>query len=189
MPKSKKGRLSGAARKELNERRSADAVSGRADGILFARVAKLTGAGHVRVLIDTKHGPKEIQARIPNVLGRRGSTPITSKDVVSLFVGPDFDPDAPISKGDHFDITAILTQRQAYQLAKSGEIPEWMTHDISDEKKVSVAGESGGFEFDYSGVKEGADEEDSDSESETDGAPKGFQRKAPVDDEIDVDAI
>jgi hypothetical protein len=191
MPRSKKGRLTGAARKEINERRAADAVSGRADGVIFARVHKLTGSGHVRVLINCKHGSKEIPARIPNIFGRRGATPITSKDIVGIYVGPDFDADAADAAAGHFDITAILTHRQAYKLSQAGEIPSWMLADIGgdDDKAKAVAGAAeGGFEFDYG---ERAEESDSETDSEKEGTA-GFTRKGhllAVAEEVDVDAI
>ena len=184
MPRSKKGRISGSARKVINERRATDAVAGRAEGVVFARITKIIGAGHVKVAIDSKHGPKEIIVRIPNLLGRRGATPLNTSSVVSVFVGKDFNPDEPVSSSDHFDITAILTQKQAYGLQKDGLIPSWMAQDI-DTATTTDAG-AGGFEFDYS---EKAGEDDS-SESET--TVPAFSRKIArdaADADVDVDEI
>lgn len=188
MPRSKKGRLSGSMRKELNERRAADAVSGRADGIMFARVHKMTGSGHILVLVPSKQGNRELKARIPNILGRRGSTPITTKDIVSIYVGPDFDINTDLSSNDHFDVTSILTHRQAYKLSEEGHIPKWMLVDASaDGAKDSVAEAAGGFEFDYSTSK--VDEEDEKSDEED----SGFRRKpvagSGAQEELDVDEI
>ena len=190
MPRSKKGRISGAARKELNARRAGDAVSGRADGITFARVTKMTGSGHCRVAVQGKFGPKELHARIPNVLGRRGATPITTKDVVSIYVGPDFNPNEdPIGSTAHFDITSILTQKQAYVLMKAGEIPEWMTHDANPDAGSGTAADTGGFEFDHGDAA--ADVEDDESDTSSDGI--GFRRKPAVtstaDADLDIDEI
>jgi len=198
MGHSKKGRLSGGARKELNEKRASEAINGAAEGVTFARVSRMVGAGHVRVLIPCRGGSKEVLARIPNLLARRGSTPITTKDVVAIFVGPDYDPNAPHSGNtEHFDITAILTSKQVYRLIKDGVIPAWMQDAEAEggEKATGVAAD-GGFEFDYSGAKPEADES-SESESEAAAAPLGFQRKgvgrapakADSEDEVDIDNI
>lgn len=186
MARSKKGRMSGGARKELNERRSAQAVSGKAEGLAFGRVTKMLGSGHVTVSLNGKHGPKDIIARIPNVLGRRGATPITTRDVVTIYVGTEFDVNETIKASDMFEITAVLSQKQAYVLSKDGIIPSWMLCE-EGEKAAAAEGEAGGFEFDYDEAKEG----------ETDDRP-GFSRKAAreavdaksdSDDDIDVDDI
>jgi hypothetical protein len=192
MPRSKKGRLSGSARKELNMRRADDAVRGRVDGIAFGRVTKIVGAGHVVVAIDSSHGPKELRARIPNILARKGATPITTRDVVAIFVGTEFNPDDTFTSSDHFDINAVLTNKQVYELQKDGVIPPWMSTESAD---VSAASKDDvvGYEFDYSAVKE----EDSDSEKEEDvvggagGASAVFSRKGAIheSDDVDIDAI
>lgn len=201
MGRSKKGRLSGGARKELNEKRASEAINGGTEGIMFARVSRMVGAGHVRVLIPCRGGSKEVLARIPNLLARRGSTPITTKDVVAIFVGPEYDPTEPHSGNtEHFDITAILNSKQVYRLIKDGAIPAWMQDAEAEagEKAGGVAAD-GGFEFDYSGAKP-AEEEESESDSESTGAAAApaFQRKgigrAPAkgagsDDEVDIDNI
>jgi hypothetical protein len=211
MPRSKKGRLSGSARKEINERRAGDIVGdvitayrrhaadpskplvlGDAAEIAFARITKMTGANHVRVAVDTRHGPKELIARIPNVYARRGSTPITTRDVVTIYVGEDFDAntvDASAS-GVHFDITSVLSHAQMQQLKNCGAIPEWMARD----EGAAQAGKGAelGFEFDYGGIKE---EGESDSDDSEPAAPSGFSRKTArmavhaEDDGVDVDAI
>lgn len=183
MPGSKKGRISGGARKEINKRRAADAVKGDIDGIVFGRVTKMLGANHVTVSIHTSHAPKELRARIPNLFARRGATPITTRDVVAIEVGPDFDVDEVVIRpGDLFDIKAILTPKQAYQLHKEGEIPSWMVEsmDKSDMKDTEDQ-----FEFDYSEVKE---EDESDSDSSIQKTTTGG-RKAIEDDDLDIDNI
>ena len=157
MPRSKKGRISGTKRQELNAQRAAAAINGKTDGVTFARVTKMVGQGHVTVAIPYKHGIKELPARIPNVLGRRGATPITVKDLVAIYVGEGYDPDAPATSGEHFDIVAVLTQKQSYQLKKDGIIPDWMTNDIDGDKPVEGSAADGGFEF--------AHESDEDEES------------------------
>jgi len=116
MPRSKKGRVSGTERQAINSKRAVAAINGTSEGVIFARVTKMLGQGHISVAIPYKHGIKELNARIPNILGRRGATPITVKDVVAIFVGEDYDPDASAVAGEHFDVVAILTSKQAGKL-------------------------------------------------------------------------
>lgn len=192
MPRSKKGRISGTKRQELNSQRASAAINGKTDGVTFARVTKMVGQGHVTVAIPYKHGIKELHARIPNVLGRRGATPITAKDVVAIYVGEGYNPDAPAATGEHFDIVAILTPKQAYQLKKDGIIPDWMTNDIDADKVTSTKDTDGGFEF--------AHESDSDSDDEKSasdeelraklGANRLAHREVPAaDNELNIDDI
>jgi len=195
MPKSKKGRISGTKRQEINEQRAAAAISGRLDGIAFARVTKMLGQAHVKVAIEYKHGMKELNARIPNVLGRRGATPITTNDIVAIEVGIGYDPDTPSSPGEHFDIKTILTKKQAYKLKEDGLIPDWMVNDIDGDKSADP--KDGGFEFDYNETK--GDDDESDDEEEEDaalreklGAKRITARDTKYDDntdEINIDEI
>ena len=164
MAKSKKGRLSGAARKEINRKASADAVEGRASGIAFARVIRMIGENHIRVAVASEHGYKEFMARIPNKFGKKGSTPLTINNVVSIYVGDDFDPDEVLPGKVHFDVTCILDDKQAYQLVKDGTIPAWMMkspEDIANGVTKSTENEGEAFEFDY--LVDGKTEENQDN--------------------------
>lgn len=208
MPRSKKGRLSGAQRQELNTKRAAAAVAGTAEGLAFGRVTKMLGAGHVSVAISSTHGPKTILARIPNVLSRKGATPITTRDVVTIYVGPGFNPDGLIRMADKFEITSVITSKQAYTLSKEGTIPPWMLAADGEEPHAAGAATNGagGFEFDYAAVKEEGDEDTGDEDDKDDegtsssegpatlkATTPAFSRKAArdaVDEEtLDVDAI
>jgi hypothetical protein len=129
MPK----KISGAKRKELNEKRAIAAVSGHAEGILFGRVIKLLGNGQVHIVIHTNRlGPKTLLVRLPRVFGKRGSTPLSTSNIVSVFVGKEFNPDKDLTSGDAvvtnylFDITSILDDKSAQRLVTDGIIPEWM---------------------------------------------------------------
>jgi len=165
MPRaSKKGRISGTARKEINTRRAAAATGGKTEGIAFGRVIKLLGFAQVVVGIQCKAGVKEIHARIPNILSRKGATPITSRDVVTVYVGVDFNPDELIRPSDKFDIDSVLTHKQAYSLVKEGIIPGWMIVDSEGDLGAKV-GEPG-FEFDHSNTGEGSDDIDGSSDDE-----------------------
>jgi|UniRef100_A0A6C0LM50 hypothetical protein len=191
MPRSKKGRISGTKRQELNSQRAAAAINGKTDGVTFARVTKMVGQGKVTVAIPYKHGIKELHARIPNVLGRRGATPITVKDVVAIYVGEGYDPDAPAATGEHFDIVAILTQKQAYSLKKDGIIPDWMTNDIDGDNPAEGTVGDGGFEFAHE-----SDEEEDEEKSASDedlraklGANRLAHREPVAEGEINIDDI
>ena len=173
MPRSKKGRLAGGARKEINETRASEAVSiafmSEAErtrkkeivDFVFGRVTKLTGANHIRVAVPARKGSKEIPARIPNIFARRGATPITTRSVVTVYVGPEYDPDdRSVTGTEHFDVTSILTDRQVADLKKAGLIPEWMTTtDASDAAAGKV--EEDGFVWATAedDVKEAAEED------------------------------
>ena len=95
MPRSKKGRLAGGARKEINETRASEAVAvsfmtekertekHKVLDFTFGRVTKLTGANHARVAIATKRGKREVLVRIPNIFARRGAT-LANGDIARL---------------------------------------------------------------------------------------------------------
>jgi len=191
MPHSKKGRLAGGARKEINESRASDAVTiafmseaerarkGKTLDFVFGRVTKMTGANHVRVAIAARKGTREIAARIPNIFARRGATPICTRTIVTIYTGVDFDPDkrSECTAVEHYDITSILTDRQVADLKKAGLIPDWMTtSDVEDSKAGKV--DEVGFEW-YTGEEEEKKAEKTDDGAAAAGA--GFSRKGARD--------
>ncbi len=142
MARSKKGRLSGIKRQEVLANRNAKILSGEVRDIAFARVRKHLGSGRVLAAIDTKHGPREIQAQIPNVFGRKGSTPINSTTVVTIIVGEEFDPDTDITSSSHFKVESILSDDQARTLSRKGLVPDWMLIiDPADAATAAAAAE------------------------------------------------
>jgi len=181
MPKSKKGRLSGATRKELNQRASSDAVDGKIPGLVFARVTRMLGMNHIRVAIACSTGYKEIMARIPNKLGKKGSTPLTTNNVVSVFAGIDFNPNDKLSGTEHFDVHSILDDKEAYQLFKEKRIPGWMLkspEEVQSGVTKSSENEEDGFEFDYH--KEAMIQE-SDEDEEASNGPLPAKKKSDKD--------
>ena len=188
MPRSKKGRLSGDARKEINATRIADMFKLLADiqkgrkkateiDFTFARVVKALGANHVRVAIDGKHGPFEIIARIPNIYSRRGATPVTTRSVVTIYTGTDFNPKTYEPKSsDQFDITAIFSLKDTQKLRDAGHLPEWMLREAD---AIHIEGAiSEGYEFDYSGgVAEEDQDEDEDDEDDDDDSDEDDEAK------------
>lgn len=166
-----KGKLSGAARKEINQRRAAEIAKGKSDDTEFGRVTKLLGHNHVLVAIPTKTASKEIRVRITNLFTKKGATPITTRDIVAVFVGKDFDPE-DIKPSDQFDMTAILTAKQAHQLVKSGDIPRWMTiDDVSSGNAHKTDADLLGWEF-------GDESECEEDESKDDDTKIGYLSKA-----------
>ena len=175
MPK----KISGTKRKEINEMRAADAVAGKTEGILFARVVKLLGNGQVHVTIATETiGPKTLLVRLPRLLHKRGATPLCNTSIVSIFVGKDFNPDIDLKPGEAivseymFDITSILEEKIAQKLAKDGVIPEWMVKSGTVETTELVKDE--GFVFEVE-----SEEEEEEEEGESSSNSAAASTKAP----------
>jgi hypothetical protein len=169
-------KISGTKRKEINEMRAADAVAGRTEGLLFGRVVKLLGNGQVHVTIATETiGPKTLLVRLPRLLSKRGSTPLCSTSIVSIFVGTEFDPDVELKPGEGivndymFDITSILEEKTAQKLVKDGVIPDWMVKSGTVETAELVKDE--GFVFEAELEEEEEEETASNSAAASTKAP------------------
>ncbi len=149
---SKKGRLTGGQRKEINDRIVHEVMDETSEEIQFARVIKHLGAGNLRVILANK---REGIARIRNILSRRGSTPIVTDDIV-IITGRDFESNA--DEKLRFDVLAVMKRSDAAKMEKAGRIPAWMllAGDRQDEDEGDI--------FDYSERVEEADEEDIDIE-------------------------
>jgi len=178
-----KGRVTGSKRKEINENRSSKILETESKEHTFARVVKHLGMGRVSAVVAGRSGgPTNIVVQIPKVFGRKGSTPITSSSVVTIYVGLGFNPEKDYVEGTHFQVTSILTEKQAYDLKEEGRIPSWM---LSVEKTAEEAAATGdaGFEFTHGDEEEEEEEEDEDEES-TSGEEVNtlhFNRKAARD--------
>ena len=150
--------------------RAADAVAGRTEGLLFARVVKLLGNGQVHVTIATETiGPKTLLVRLPRLLQKRGSTPLCSTSIVSIFVGIEFNPDIDLKPGEGivteymFDITSIIEEKIAQKLVKDGVIPDWMVKSGTTETTELVKDE--GFVFEATSDDEEEKEEEDEAPS------------------------
>ncbi len=183
MAGSKKGRISGAARKELNAQRGGTVVTAHLSkkgdvDTAIARVTKHVGINHVRVMLPGGRTPLELTARIPNIFTRKGATPITTRSIVAIFVGKEFDAETYTpSKGDMFDIVAILESKDISSLSRAGLVPDWMTRveeATADAAARSAAGETLGYVMEDDDEDEGAEE----STGAGGGAAAGFRRGA-----------
>ena len=149
----KKGRLNGNACKELNTNASSKAVErtilGTNEDTVFGRVTRMLGFGHMRVLVQGSAGTRELSVRIPKgKFGKRGATPITTNSVVSIFVGKDFDASAKVYGAEHFDVTAIMDDRQVRDLVSRRCLPSWMLKSVDEiTSGVPTTTEEEGFEW------------------------------------------
>jgi translation initiation factor IF-1 len=132
---SKKGRLTGGQRKEMNQRVVSAVLDDASEEILFGRVLRHLGQGHILVMLDDK---REGIAKIRTALSRRGSTPIVTDDIVILSCR-DFETKA--GEKPRFDVLGIMTRAEASKLEKAGRIPSWFLQSAD-------------------GIERGAEEED-----------------------------
>ena len=188
-----KGRVTGAKRKELNENRSIKILETESKEHAFARVIKHLGSGRISAMVAGPRGtPTQIIVQIPLLFGRKGVTPITSSSVVTIYVGLGFNPETDYDPKTHFQVTSILTEKQAYELKEEGRIPAWMT--TVDKAAEDAATKEEAFEFDRLGtaVKEEdkeEEEEDEEGSSEEESNKIMFSRKAAKDASMEGDAF
>lgn len=120
----KKGRITGSQRKEINNSTVAAAMDGEMEDVQFARVLKHLGSAHVRIILQNS---KEGIAKIRTVLTKRGSTPISTGDIV-IVSGREFETRVKESKEDgvdRYDLLGVLNRSQASKMEKAGRIPGW----------------------------------------------------------------
>lgn len=151
---SKKGRLTGGQRKELNQRVVSTVISDPTEEVVFGRVLRHLGQGHVRIILTDK---REGIAKIRTALARRGSTPIVSDDIVILS-GRDFETMA--DSKPRFDLLGVMTRAEATKLEKAGRIPSWFLQSAEGIEKGTSHEEED--LFDYSESKEVEEDEDVD---------------------------
>ena len=179
---SKKGRLSGEARKEVNKTRADKVALGKAEGEQVGRVIRHLGMGRLEVMLDLDGRRETIQARIPKVFGRKGTTPITTSSIVSIFVGNEFDPKKDSLVGSKLEVTSILSDIQIQTMKDSGDLPTWMLvrDPASATALVTAPDAEETYEFDYTIEEKEAEEEAEKVEKEV-----IVSRKTHVDFDID----
>ena len=148
---SKKGRITGGQRKEINHRTVEAALNDEIEGAIFGRVVRHLGDGHVEVILENQ---RLGNAKIRNVLAKRGSTPIAAEDIVILSAR-DFETLA--AERQRYDLLGVMTRAEAARLEKAGRIPSWFIN-AADLSTLSKKDESEDL-FDYSETKESVDED------------------------------
>jgi hypothetical protein len=179
MPSSKKGRLSGAARKEINARTVDSAI--KSEDVIFGRMNKHFGNGRVEVfIVDERGAKKSVQAHIRRVLTKRGATPITLNDVVGL-TPREYESRIGESDKTNYDLICVLDRKSASTLEKEGKIPKWMMA-IADNKGDDSKNLGDLFEFDYG-------EEEKKDDGKTKGGAGTESDSDSSEGEIDIDKI
>ena len=185
-----KGRVTGAKRQELNENRSSKILDTESKEHSFARVVKHLGMGRVSAMVAGPRGAATpIVVQIPKLFGRKGATPITSSSVVTIYVGLGFNPETDYDPKTHFQVTSILTEKQAYELKEEGRIPAWMT--TVDKAAEEAGAKEEAFEFDRLGTatEEGDEDEEEESKSGEETNTIYFSRKAAKDAAMEGEAF
>lgn len=154
---SKKGRLTGGQRKEMNQRVVNAVLEEASDEILFGRVLRHLGQGHIQIILDDK---REGIAKIRTALSRRGSTPIVADDIV-IMSRRDFE--TKVGEKPRFDVLGIMTRAEASKLEKAGRIPPWFLQSAEGMERGAAAADED--VFDYSEAREAVD---SDSDIDVD---------------------
>lgn len=147
---SKKGRLTGGQRKEMNQRVVNSVLEDTSEDILFGRVLRHLGQGNILIVLDNK---REGIAKIRTALSRRGSTPIVADDVVILSCR-DFETKA--GEKPRFDVLGIMTRTEASKLEKAGRIPSWFLQSAEGLERGTTEEDV----FDFSEVHEASDSDD-----------------------------
>lgn len=183
-----KGRVTGAKRQELNENRSSKILETESKEHSFARVVKHLGMGRVSAMVAGPRGAATpIVVQIPKLFGRKGATPITSSSVVTIYVGLGFNPETDYDPKTHFQVTSILTEKQAYELKEEGRIPAWMT--TVDKAAEEAGAKEEAFEFDRLGTATEEGDEEEESKSDEEANTIYFSRKAAKDASMEGDAF
>ena len=146
---SKKGRLTGSQRKELNQRAVQSVMDEDVDGVEFGRVLKHLGNAHVQIILSNK---KQGIAKIRTALSRRGSTPIVTDDIV-IVSGRDFEKPGEIPR---YDLLGVLSRSEASKMERECRIPSWM---LAIQSSDAIQHVEEGELFDYTNHAEVADED------------------------------
>jgi translation initiation factor IF-1 len=142
-----KNQSSKSYRSDANRRTVESSMNG---GIECAIYAKITGKlGDNRMKIYYQQGSRGYEgiAKIRGLLRRKGQVPIQTNDIV-IITPREFERGEDAKK--HFDLIGVLTSKQACDLKKRKEIPDYFMNDVgtnsSDFQKKEVVD---AFDFDY----------------------------------------
>jgi len=130
-----------------NQRRVNLAISGDMDGFVYAKVLAKLGDARMRIYYEENDKGNEAIGKICNLLRKRGQVPIGTNDIV-MASPREFEKD-----GKKFDIIGVLSPKDAADLKKRKEIPDYFLNDVAS-SEFSKKEEVEGFDFDYDDGKE-----------------------------------
>jgi len=140
--KSSKNASSKNYRMAGNQRTVSLALSGDMDGILYAKVLTKLGDARMRIYYEEDNKGHEGIGRIRGLLRKRGQVPIGTNDIV-VVSGREFE-----SGKNNFDIIAVLSPKDAAELKKRKEIPDYFLNN-AESSEFTKKEKGDGFEFDY----------------------------------------
>jgi translation initiation factor IF-1 len=155
--KSYKNSSSKNYRVEANKRTVSLALSGNLTNTIYAKVLAKMGDARMRIYYEEDKRNYEGIGKIRGLLRKRGQVPIQVNDVV--IVSPREFESSGINSKKNFDIIAVLSSKEANELKKRKEIPDYYLNDFNSNNLENI-------EFDYSG-KEFNESKDSDNEDKT----------------------
>jgi len=126
-------------------RRAVDAVmAGEVELAAYAKITSKLGDGRMQIYYMQGNRGSVGIGKIRGVLRRKGQVPIQTNDIV-IVTPREFESGKDACK--HFDIIGVITSKQASELKKRGEIPDYFLGDATscDMSKK----EKDGFDFDY----------------------------------------
>jgi initiation factor 1A len=145
--KSSKNAMSKNYRAAGNQRTVSLALSGDMDGIIYAKVLTRLGDARMRIYYEEDNKGHEGIGRIRGLLRKRGQVPIGTNDIV-IVSGRDFE-----SGKNNFDIIAVLSPKDAADLKKRKEIPDYFLNN-AESSEFSNKEKEEAFDFDYDDDKE-----------------------------------
>jgi initiation factor 1A len=130
-------------RVEANRRAVEATMAGEVELAIYAKITSKLGEGRMKIYFEEGKRGYEGIGKIRGVLRRKGQVPIQTNDIV-IVTPREFESSKDAKK--HFDIIGVITSKQASDLKKRGEIPDYFLADATADmaKKQADA-----FDFDY----------------------------------------
>jgi len=124
-------------------------MAGEVELATYAKITSKLGDGRMKIYFEQGKRGYEGIGKIRGVLRRKGQVPIQTNDIV-IVTPREFESGKDINK--HFDIIGVITSKQASELKKKGEIPDYFLGDAtaSDMSKK----QTDAFDFDYTADEE-----------------------------------
>ena len=139
-------------RVEANRRAVEAVMAGEVELATYAKITSKLGDGRMKIYFEEGKRGYEGIGKIRGVLRKKGQVPIQTSDIV-IVTPREFESGKDNHK--HFDIIVVITSKQASELNKRGESPDYFLGDasISDLTKKQVDA----IDFDYTGGDEEVD--------------------------------